>query len=131
MLHYLGDNSSVFVEITTTNVPTINRPLTLECRAVTVRGITSRVDIIWRTGNTQVRRQNNILARNIGTLAVYDDTLLITSSLSIDDIGSIYECEVVINSFPVVTATADFTVPIPPASGMCTCMSSKPKQLVL
>lgn len=83
-----------------------------------MRGITSRADIIWRTGNTQVRRRNNIMARNIGTLAVYNDTLLITSSLSIDDIGSIYECEVVIDSFPAITATAGFTIPIPPASGM-------------
>ena len=86
-----------------------------------MRGITSRVDIIWRTGDTQVRRQNNILASNIGTLAVYRDSFVITSSLSIDDIGSTYECEVMINSFPAITATATFTVPIPPASGMCRC----------
>ena len=75
------------------------------------------MDIIWRTGNTQVRRQNNILANNIGTLSVYNDSFVITSTLSIDDIGATYECEVVINSFPTVTSAASFTVPIPAASG--------------
>ena len=116
--YFVGDDSPILVEVTTDNVPTINQPLTLQCSATTVRGITSRVDIIWRDGNTQVRRQNNLLARSIGTLVVYSDLLVITSSLSVDDIGRTFECEVVINSIPATTVASSITIPFPAEAGM-------------
>ena len=78
-----------------------------------MRGITSRVDIIWTTGDTQVRRVNNVTASsNINSTSVYYDSFIIPS-LNISDIGSVYQCEVLINSIVPATANADFTIPIP------------------
>ena len=100
------------VEVMAVSVPTINEPLTLQCTATIVRGISSTVDIIWTTGDTQVRRVNNVTASsNINSTAVYD--LLIIPSLDISDIGSVYQCEVLINSVIPTKAKADFIIPIP------------------
>jgi len=108
---------TIFIEITTANSPIIGRPLILQCSATTVRGITSRVDIIWINGsNTQVRRVNNIAASNINTSEIYNDIFVIPS-LDISDIGSVYQCEVIINSSPPIMAKDNFTIPFP-STGM-------------
>jgi len=101
---------TIFLEITTTNSPIIGQPLMLQCSATIMRDITSSVDIIWTDGsNAQVRRVNNIAASNIDTLTVYNDIFVIPS-LDISDIGSIYQCEVVIYSSPPIMAKDDFTI---------------------
>ena len=95
------------------SIPAINQPLILQCTATIVRGITSTVDIIWTTGDTQVRRVNNVIASsNINSTSVYYDSFIIPS-LNISDIGSVYQCEVLINSVVPSTANADFIIPIP------------------
>ena len=95
------------------SIPAIDEPLTLQCTATIVRGITSAVDIIWITGDTQVRRVNNVTASsNINSTSVYNDSLIIPS-LNISDIRSVYQCEVLINSFVPTTANTDFIIPIP------------------
>ena len=77
-----------------------------------MRRVTSRVDIIWTTGNRQVRRINNVVARRINTLTVYNDSFVIPS-LDIGDIGANYQCEVLVNSFPSTKVKNDFTIPFP------------------
>ena len=81
----------------------------LQCSATTVRGITSRVDIIWTTSNTEVRRMNGVSPNDFNTLAIYNDSFVIPS-LDIKDIGSVYKCEVVINSFPPTTISDFFAL---------------------
>ena len=99
-------------EITATSNPTIYQPLILQCNATIVRGITSTVDIIWTTGDTQVRRVNNVTASsNINSTSVYNDSFIIPS-LNISDIGKIYQCEVMINSVSLTTFKTDYN-PIP------------------
>ena len=96
----------------TTN-PAVDQPLILQCTATIVSGITSTVDIIWTTRDTQVRRVNNVTASsNINSTSVYND-LFIIPLLDISDIGSVYQCEVLINSLPPITAKTDFNIPIP------------------
>ena len=81
----------------------------LQCSATTVRGITSRVDIIWTNGsNTQVRKVNNI-------------DIFVIPSLHISDIGSVYQCEVIINLSPPIIVKDDFTIPFP-STGTYVCM---------
>ena len=78
-----------------------------------MRGTTGTVDIIWTTGGTQVRRVNNVTASsNINSTFVYYDSF-ITPSLNISDIGSVYQCEVLVNSILPITAKTDFVIPIP------------------
>jgi len=70
---------------------------TLKCDATAVRGITSRVDIIWRTGNTTVSRVDDVAANIVNNSAVYTNQL-ITPPLSVNDSGRVYTCEVRINT---------------------------------
>jgi len=100
------------VEVIATN-PVINQPLILQCNATIVSDINSTVDIIWTTGNTQVRRVNNVTANdNINSTSIYNDSLII-SSLNINDIGSVYQCEALINSVSPTSVKTDFMIPIP------------------
>ena len=95
------------------SIPSIDQPLVLQCNATIVRGITSTVDIIWTTGNTQVRRVNNVTASsNINSSSIYNDSFIIPS-LNLSDIGSVYECEVVINLVVPIADKTDFNVSIP------------------
>ena len=101
------------VEVTTTNNPTIYQPLILQCTAAIVRGITSTVDIIWTTGDTQVRRVNNVTpSSNINSTYVYNDSFIIPP-LNFSGIGSVYQCEVLFNSMLPTTAKAEYIIPIP------------------
>ena len=70
---------------------------TLECSAIAVRGITSRVDIIWTTGFRTVRRVEDITASIVNNSAIYTDQL-VTPPLSVNDNGRVYQCQVVINA---------------------------------
>ena len=103
-------DSSIFVEITPVNGEVIDQSFVLQCSATMVRGITSTVDFIWTTGNTQVRRINNVTPSDLNTLIVFNDSFVIPS-LDISDIGSVYQCEVIINSSPSTAAKDTFTIP--------------------
>ena len=70
---------------------------TLECSAIAVRGVTSRVDIIWTTGFRTVRRVEGITASIVNNSAIYTDQL-VTPPLSVNDNGRVYQCQVVINA---------------------------------
>ena len=91
------------VNITVPNNLTTGQSVTLDCSAVTVKGITSRVDIVWYSG-VQVRRVNNVTASIINdTAAVYRDSLNI-SSLTRQHDGRVYSCQAIINSDPLLDA---------------------------
>ena len=111
-LIFVDPSASVLVEITAPDSPVIDQPLTLQCTVTTVMDIDSRVDIVWSTGNTQVRRVNNVAASDIITLTAYEDTF-VTPPLDISDIGSVYHCKVIINSSPLTMEQDDFTIPFP------------------
>ena len=103
----------VTVEVTDANIPQIYQSLILQCTTTVVRNITGTVDIIWTTGDTQVRRVNNVTASsNISSTSVYND-LFITPSLNISDIGSAYQCEVFVNSNLATGAKKKYFIPIP------------------
>ena len=90
--------------------PTIYQPLILQC-AATILSVPSTVDIIWTTGNTQVRRVNNVSASN-NFLPVYSDLFNIPS-LQFSDVGSAYQCEVLINSILPTSTRKSYVIPIP------------------
>ena len=93
------------VSVTAPNTQTVGQPLTLTCTVTAVRGITSRVDIIWSGGNnTMLMRTNNATPAVMDNSLVYTDNYTI-SLLSTDDERREYECDVVINTDTVVMAT--------------------------
>ena len=103
----------ISVKVTAANNPTIYQPLTLQCTATIVKDINGTVDIIWTTGDTEVRRVNNVtVSSNINSTSVYNDSF-ITPSLNIGDIGNVYQCEVLTNSIVPTTSITDYIIPIP------------------
>ena len=99
------------VQIITSNNETIDSKrigdsLTLNCTGTTVRGISrSLVDIIWTTGGRQVRRINNAIGDIQNDSIIYTDSFEVSSSLSTNDRGRVYQCTVLINgSFLISTS---------------------------
>ena len=88
------------VNVTALNTQTVGQSLTLQCVVTTVRGITSRVDIVWSSGGTELQRTNVSSTMTNNSLA-YTNSYTI-SQLSTDDQDTVYWCCAGINSIPVV-----------------------------
>ena len=89
------------VSVTAPNTQTVGQSLTLQCNVTTVRGITSRVDIVWRNDFTEMRRMT---LNTMDNSLVYTDSYTI-SQLSTSDDGNMIQCEVEINASPTVMAS--------------------------
>ena len=89
----------------------VGQSLTLQCEVTTVRGITSRVDIVWSSDGTVLRRMNDTTATTVDNSLVYTDTYTI-SQLSTADEGKVIQCEVVINTSPPVMASNSTTLDV-------------------
>ena len=74
-----------------------------------MRGITSRVDIVWSSNGIVLRRTNGTIATTMDDSLVYTDSYSI-SQLSTTDDGRVIQCEVVINASPPIMATDSITL---------------------
>ena len=86
----------------------------------TVRGITSRVDIVWSNDGVELQRMNGTNASLSSDLStMYTSTYTIPLLSTVDD-SRVYQCKVVIDTSPPVMATGsvtlDVTVPTPTVS---------------
>ena len=99
------------VSVTAPNTQTVGQSLTLQCEVTTVRGITSRVDIVWSSGGTVLTRMNGMTATTMDNSLVYTDSYSI-SQLSTTDEGRMIQCEVVINASPSVMASNSITLDV-------------------
>ena len=97
------------VAVTALKTQTVGQSLTLQCEVTTVRGITSRVDIVWSSNGIVLRRINGIIATTMDNSLVYTDSYTI-SQLSTTDDDRVIQCEVVINASPSVMATDNITL---------------------
>ena len=95
---------SPIVEVISIDAVELGKATTLECNVTAVRGITSRVDIIWRIGSnstiansTIVKTVENVTVNIVNNSAVYTNQL-VTTPLSVNDNGIVYYCAVSINS---------------------------------
>ena len=99
------------VRATAPNTQTVGQSLTLQCELTTVRGITSRVDIVWSSGGMVLRRMNDTTATTMDNSLVYTDSYTI-SQLSTTDDGRVIQCGVVINASPPVMASDSTTMDV-------------------
>ena len=99
------------ISVTTPNTQTVGQSLTLQCEVTTVIGITSRVDIVWRSGGTVLQRMNGVSSTMMSNLLVYTNFYTI-SQLSTTDDGKVIQCEGVINASPSVMASNDITLDV-------------------
>ena len=97
--------------VTTLNDQTVGQSLTLQCEVTTVRGITSRVDIVWSSNGIILRRINGTIPTPMDNSLVYIDSYNI-SRLSTTDDGRIIQCEVVINASPSKVAHDNITLDV-------------------
>ena len=101
--------------VTAPNTQTVGQPLTLQCDVNTVRGITSRVEIVWSNDITLLQMTNSTPS------SMTDDSLIHRNSytidiLSTDDEGRTYSCEVLIHATPPVMDSDSITLDV---TGRC------------
>ena len=78
----------------------------------TVRGITSRVDIVWKKdGLCLVTAERLSISYPRDNLAIYTFAYT-TPQLSITDDGSVYQCEVAINTSPPISSAGSITLDV-------------------
>ena len=99
------------VSVTAPNTQIVGQSLTLQCEVTTTRGITSRVDIVWISGDTELQRMNDVSSTTMVNSLVYTDSYTILQ-LSITDEGRVIQCEVVINSSQSVMASDSITLDV-------------------
>jgi len=100
------------VNVPVPNTQTVGQSLTLECSVTTVRGITSRVDIIWSSDGRELEKMEGVnVSSKTDNSVVYTDTYNI-SQLSTTDDNREYQCEVVINTSPLVMANDSVTLDV-------------------
>ena len=99
------------VSVTAPNNQTVGQSLTLQCEVTTVRGITSRVDIVWSSNGTVVRTVPTTGTTAIGrnNSLVYTDTYR-TPTLRTSDHLRVIECRAVINVNPPVISVDSLTL---------------------
>ena len=117
MEHYGKNYNTPLVPVpnVTINPPsyqTVGQSLTLESSITTVRGITSRVDIVWSSNGEELRRiqeVNKSLTSNYTEL--FEDTYNI-ALLSTTDDDRVIQCKVVIMTTPSKTAVDSVTLDV-------------------
>ena len=86
----------------------VGQSLTLQCKVTTVRGITSRVDIVWSSGGMELERINDVSSTTMDNSLLYTHSYTI-SQFSTTDYRKVIQCEVVVNG-PSVTANGSITL---------------------
>ena len=99
------------VSVVAPGLQTVGQSLPLQCNVTTVRGITSRVGIVWSSGGTELERMNDVSSTTMDNSLVYTDSYTI-SQLSTTDEGRVIQCEVVINASPSVMASDSITLDV-------------------
>ena len=99
------------MSVTAPSNQTVGQSLRLQCEVTTVRGITSRVDIVWSSGGTELERMNDVSSTTMSNSLVYTDSYTL-SQLSTTDEGRVIQCEVVINANPSVMASNSITLDV-------------------
>ena len=97
--------------MTASNTQTVGQSLTLQCEVTTVRGITSRVDIVWSSGGTELERMNDVSSTTMDNSLVYRDSYNI-SILTTSDDDRAFQCEGIINVNPLVSAADDLSLDV-------------------
>ena len=93
------------LSVTAPSPQRVGQSLTLTCSVTAVRGITSSVDIIWRSGGEVLNRTNNTSPTMRDSSLVFTDLYTIPQLWLCSVDQDVYQCEVVINTSPSVIAT--------------------------
>jgi len=98
------------ISVTAPIIQIVGESLTLECCVTTVRGITSRVEIVWSSEGSDVETTEEVHARYSGGNGVTYNSFYTIPQLSTTDDGTVYQCEVVISTSPPVSSITNITL---------------------
>ena len=98
------------ITVTAPNTQIVGQSLTLECSVTTVRGITSRVDIVWNSDGVELNRTGTPnITRTTDDKIEYIDIYTITL-LKDTDINRTFQCEMIVHSIPSIMVNGDITL---------------------
>ena len=109
--HYLVPTPDI-VSLTVITTQTVGQALTLECNATTVRGITSRVDIVWSSNGLELKRIEganvSFISDSLVTYVDYYNALQLNTS----DDGRVFQCKMIVNTSPALMADDNVTLDV-------------------
>ena len=98
------------ISINILNNQTVGQSLTLESTVTTVRGITSRVDIVWSSNGLVLKLTEGINHTSTSNnMVIYTDTYTVPQ-LNTSDEGRNIQCDTIINAISSVTASDSVTL---------------------
>ena len=113
---FISVSSITSVVVATLSEQVVGQPLKLECAMSTPRGISSKVDLVWSRDGVEVEHINDISSNfSSPEVVVYTNIYSIPLLGTYDD-DIVYECEVIINSSPILKFTDNVTLDV---TGMC------------
>ena len=98
------------MKVVVINTQIVGQSLTLQCDIITVRGITSRVDIIWSSNGSELKRVegvNGSFVSNDSVVYLHSFDIL---QLNTSDDGRVYQCAVFVNTNPIVLNDDNITL---------------------
>jgi len=98
------------VDVITLSPATVGYSLVLQCSVTAVRGITSRVDFVWRSGGLILSRINSTSPTVKDTSLIYSLYYGVPHVLNTADDNKQYQCEVMINASPLLMASNSYTL---------------------
>ena len=103
---------STYVNLTAPETQLVGELLSLECNVTTVKGISSRIDIIWSSDNIILAVTENInISFTDNNSAVYTDNYEIPQ-LTTSDEGRVYQCRITINQNPPLISESFATLDV-------------------
>ena len=73
------------IVVDTPSIQIVSEPLTLYCNITTVRGITSRVDIVWNSNDLELKKIEGVQSNlTQGSLVLYVDSYTIPQLGTVD-----------------------------------------------
>ena len=105
-------SNSTNVMVAILNEQIVGQPLMLECEMQTPRGISSRVDVVWNRDGVDIEHINETNSNfSSPEVVVYTNIYTIPLLGTYDD-DIVYECEVIINSSPILKITDNVTLDV-------------------
>ena len=97
------------VDVTAPAIQTVGQSLIVRCSVITVRGITSRVDVVWSSNGVDLETVEANVSSITNDSVEYTAYYTIVQLNETDD-GRVYQCKVVINASPPVIAENSVTL---------------------
>ena len=91
---------------------TVSQSLTLQCDISTVRGITSRVDIVWSSNGVELKRIKEAVANSTHNNTEFYTDIYGIPLLSTTDDYRVIQCEMVIMTTPSIVVADNVTLDV-------------------